>query len=259
MLLTVALAQIDIHFGLPDDNLAAIRPLVAAAAARGADLIVLPELWSTGYNLTRASILADAPESGIHAHLAHLAREQGIAIAGSTLTRCGAQPTNTATLYGADGSLLASYDKLHLFGPMHEDTYLAAGSDPVSVAAPWGRTALALCYDLRFPELFRFYALQGTKIVLVPAEWPAVRLEHWRTLVQARAIENQYFVIAVNRVGSDPDHTFGGHSLVVDPTGQVLVEGDTNAGLLFARLDLTAIEASRALFHVLHDRRLDAY
>lgn len=259
MLLHIALAQIDIHFGSPDANLATLRPLAATAAAHGADLLVLPELWSTGYDLTRAAELADLPETGIHATLAALARDQGIAMAGSTLTQRTGRPTNTATVYSADGTLLATYDKLHLFGLMQEDRYLESGATLTVFDAPWGRSALAICYDLRFPELFRSYALQGAVIVIVPAEWPSARLEHWRTLVRARAIENQYFMVATNRVGRDADNDFGGHSLVVDPWGHILVEGGDAAELLFVQIDLNQVQSIRTALPVLHDRRPDVY
>jgi predicted amidohydrolase len=259
MFLNVALAQIDIAFGAPQANLLALRPLVATAAARGAALLVLPELWSTGYDLARAAELADAPGSGIHAELAALAREQQIAIAGSTLMRHGAQITNTATLYGPDGTLLLSYDKLHLFGLLREDRYLAPGSALALCDAPWGRTALGICYDLRFPEQWRACALQGATLLLVPAEWPTPRRAHWRVLVQARAIENQCFVVAANRVGSDPETSFGGHSLVVGPGGEVLAEGGETAELLFARLDMQAVPTTRAHIRMWDDRRPDVY
>lgn len=259
MHLSIALAQIDILFGSPDQNLEIARKMVAAAARHGAALVVLPELWSTGYDLQRAHEISDPLGEGIYAHLASLAREHGIAVAGSTLARRANHPTNTATVYGPDGALLAIYDKLHLFGLMHENQFLAAGSTPAVFDAPWGRSALAICYDLRFPELFRAYALQGAGVMIVPAEWPHPRLEHWRTLVQARAIEDQCFMIAVNRVGQDPNNTFCGHSLVVDPWGQILVEGGEEAELLFATLDLDLVEVVRTRMSVLRDRRPDLY
>src|SRR5437868_9001223 len=125
--LTVALAQIDIALGDPAANLTTVRGLAAQAAAQHADLLVLPELWSTGYDLGRAEELADDLDDGLFAEISALARSQHIAIAGSTLARRSGQPTNTATLYDADGTLLAEYSKIHLFGLMHEDRYLAAG------------------------------------------------------------------------------------------------------------------------------------
>lgn len=259
MTILLALAQIDIHFGNPAANLAAVRALAATAAERGAELLVLPELWSTGYDLTQASQHADAPGTGIVAQIAALAGEQQIAIVGSTLMCSAGQPTNSATVYLPDGTLRASYSKLHLFGLMHEDTYLAPGSEPTLFDAPWGRSALAICYDLRFPELFRAYAVEGAEIIFVPAEWPTPRIQHWRTLVQARAIENQCYLVAVNRVGRDPHNTFGGHSLVVGPQGNMIVEGDDQAALLFAELDLAEVAATRAHIPVLRDRRPEQY
>ncbi len=257
--LHVALAQIDIALGDPAANLAQVTTLAATAAAQGAHLLVLPELWSTGYSLPRARELADAPGTGMHAALAQLAREQGIAIAGSTLMWQGDAPANVATLYLADGSLLLDYSKLHLFGLMDEDQYLVAGDRMPVAAAPWGSTALAICYDLRFPEVFRAYALAGAAVCIVPAEWPQPRIQHWRTLVQARAIENQCFVVAVNRVGHDDANTFGGHSLVVAPSGDVVVEGDEQAQLLYATLDSAEVVATRERIPVLRDRRADVY
>jgi predicted amidohydrolase len=259
MVLNVALAQFHISFGMPDDNLATLRTLAATAAAQGADLLVLPELWSTGYDLARAAVLADAPGEGAHALVAVVAREQQIAIAGSTLVRRADRLTNTATVYGADGTFLASYDKLHLFGGMQEEQYLVPGNSLSVFDTPWGRSALAICYDLRFPELFRACALQGAVLMIVPAEWPTVRIDHWRTLVQARALENQCFLVAVNRVGSDPANHFGGHSLVVDPWGQVLAEGGDQAELLLVRLDLSVAQEIRARMPILKDCRPDVY
>lgn len=255
MELHVALAQIDIQFGMPEENIATVRRLAATAAERGADLLILPELWSTGYDLQHADVLADLPGEGVYAELASLARTHQIGIAGSTLARREGRPTNTATVYGSNGHLLASYDKIHLFGLMQEDRYLAPGQASGLFDAPWGKSALAICYDLRFPELFRAYAVQGAGVIIVPSEWPHPRLEHWRTLVRARAIEDQCFIIAVNRVGRDLANSFCGHSLVVDPWGEVLIEGGTKNELLVATLDLSLVDQVRSRMSVLQDRR----
>src|ERR671931_11935 len=107
------------------------------------------------------------------------------AYAQEAAARRAGRPTNTATLYAADGALLADYSKIHLFGLMDEDHYLAAGQAAPVFDLPWGRSALAICYDLRFPELFRSYAARGAGVILLPSEWPHPRLEHWRTLARA--------------------------------------------------------------------------
>jgi predicted amidohydrolase len=257
--LIVTLAQMDIVLGDPSANRAHVRTLVAQAAAQHADLLVLPELWSTGYDLERAEELADSVGNGIYAEIAQLAREHQIAICGSTLARRATKSSNTATLYDANGQLLAEYSKIHLFGLMAEDRFLSAGETAPVFATPWGSSALAICYDLRFPELFRSYATQGAGVIFMPSEWPHPRLEHWRTLIRARAIENQCFVVACNRIGSDRASTFCGHSMVIDPWGNTVVEGDESPGLLTATLNLDLIGEVRQRMTVLRDRRPELY
>lgn len=257
--LTVALAQIDIVLGDPAANLAHVSDLAAQAAAAGAELLVLPELWSTGYALDRAEELATPLDSGVFAELAKLARQHQIAICGSALSQGPGRPTNTAVLFGPDGAALGAYSKIHLFGLMNEDQWLSPGNNAPVIDTPWGPTALAICYDLRFPELLRSYAVRGAGVVILPSEWPHPRGEHWRTLVQARAIENQCFVLACNRVGSDRANTFCGHSMIVDPWGAVVAEAAEAPTLLTATLDLSLIETVRSRMSVLRDRRPDLY
>ncbi|MGC8839221.1 MAG: nitrilase-related carbon-nitrogen hydrolase, partial [Anaerolineae bacterium] len=157
------------------------------------------------------------------------------------------------------GEILGAYRKIHLIPLFREDQYLYPGDAPVLVEFPWGKAGLAICYDLRFPELFRAYALGGAVVTFLVAEWPRERIAHWRVLVQARAIENLAFVVACNCTGSDESGTFGGHSLVVGPWGEVLVEGGEEEGLFFAEVDLAQVEAARERLPALRDRRPAAY
>ncbi|MCS7040082.1 MAG: carbon-nitrogen family hydrolase, partial [Caldilineales bacterium] len=121
-------------------------------------------------------------------------------------------------------------------------------------------TGLAICYDLRFPELFRLYALAGAQLILIPSEWPHPRLAHWRTLLRARAIENQCFVAAVNRVGSDRANTFCGHSALIDPWGETVVEADdASVQLLTATVDFALVDDVRRRIPALADRRPECY
>jgi omega-amidase len=166
---------------------------------------------------------------------------------------------NTAVLYDDEGQPRLSYSKTHLIGLMAEDRFLARGDSAGTAQMPWGVTAQAICYDLRFPELFRRYGLAGARLVLLPAEWPDRRIEHWRTLLKARAIENQCFVVACNRVGSDRDNTFGGCSAAIDPWGKVLVEGGEQPGLFTASLDFAEVDEVRRFLPVFRDRRPDVY
>jgi predicted amidohydrolase len=124
---------------------------------------------------------------------------------------------------------------------------------------PWGTVAMAICYDLRFPELWRRFADAGAQLILIPAEWPIRRVEHWRLLLRARAVENQLYVAGCNRAGGDADGKFGGHSAAVDPWARVLVEGGSEPNLLVTPIDLDDVARARRLFPFLTDRRPDVY
>jgi omega-amidase len=278
-MLTIALAQMNVLTGRPDANLARARDFAAQARDAGADLLMLPELWFNGYDLERAEERATLLGEGGFAHMARLAREFGLHLAGSLLERhdsgacgerrfadsrtaCGERRrtvSNTAVLYAPDGSLLGSYRKIHRFRLMQEHRYLDAGDHATLCPTPWGPTGLAICYDLRFPELFRVMALAGAVLFLVPAQWPVRRVEAWLLLARARAVENELIVAACNRVGKDGEVTFPGRSLVVDPWGNVLVEGDDREGLLIAQADLREIRKARRYLTVYEDRCPDAY
>jgi len=260
MTVKISLGQMDIKFGDPVANFATVTRMTEEAKRRGSDTIIFPELWSTGYDLTRAPRYASDLTTGLFADLSALAARVGIHILGSTLSVLGENKFgNTLAVFAPDGNLLADYSKIHLFRLMDEHQYLAAGDQPVTVDLPFGRAGLAICYDLRFPELFRGYALTGAKIVFLPAEWPHPRLSHWQTLVQARAIENQIFMVAVNRVGRDPRNEFFGHSLVVDAWGEVLAEAGEGEELITVEVDPAQVEESRRRISILQDRRPDVY
>ncbi len=257
--LTIALAQMDLSLGQPQQNLTAAHAQVAQAKARGADMVVLPELWSTAYDLEHGAGHASALGTGMFAEIAGIAREHRIAIVGSLLESDGTRLYNTATYVDQQGNCLGAYRKLHLVPMLEEDQYLTAGDEAPILDAPFGRCALAICYDLRFPELWRHYALGGARLVFLPAEWPIQRIAHWRTLLPARAIENQYYVVGTNRVGASKDQTFGGHSMVVSPWGEILVEGGEHDSLLFASIDLDLVAEVRKRVPVFRDRRPEVY
>jgi omega-amidase len=259
MKVTISLGQMEIALNQPEVNLEKVRGFVAEAARRGSDIVVFPELWPTGYDLERAAEYAATPGTGFFARLAALAKEHKIYLGGSLLVRGRAGITNTNTLFSAQGEYLGGYDKAHLFPPVEEDKYLVPGQKTPLFDLPWGRVALALCYDLRFPELFRRYALDGAQVIFLPAEWPLSRLAHWRTLLQARAIENQLFITAVNCVGESRDIRYGGHSAILDPWGEIVVEGGRQEILLTAEIDLGRIDAVRERITAFADRRPDLY
>ncbi len=174
------------------------------------------------------------------------------------LEKRGVGVYNSAVLF-APGGVLGAYRKIHLFSGLNETNYLSAGEAPLTIDAPWGRTSVAICYDLRFPELLRRYAVEGAKVLLLPSEWPAARIHHWRAMVQARAIENQYFVLACNGVGEYNETVFGGHSMVVDPWGEVLVEAGSTETMLTVKIDIAKVDEVRQQMPVLSDRRSNLY
>jgi len=260
MKLKISLAQMDIALGEPQRNLKTAEQFASAAAAEGADVLLLPELWTTGYVLDQAEAFASSTTGGVFAEVAALARQYNLHIGGSCLSRLGQQQFgNTFTWVAADGKLLGAYTKLHLFRLMDEHKYLTAGDDAAVVTTPWGQAGLSICYDLRFPELYRTYALSKAQMIFVPSEWPHPRLMHWRTLLRARAIENQLFMIACNRVGQGGGVSFCGHSAIIDPWGEPLVEGDESEGLFTAEVDISKVEAIRAQIPVFADRRPEKY
>ena len=274
-MLTIALAQMDVPTGRPETNLARARDFAAEAREAGADLLLLPELWLHGYDLERAEEWATPLGEGGFAHMALLAREFGLYLAGSLLERHagsgsgesaragsgepGRVVSNTAVLYAPDGALLGAYRKIHLFRLMQEHRYLVPGDHATLCPTPWGPVGLAICYDLRFPELFRVMALAGAVLFLVPAQWPVRRVEAWLLLARARAVENELIVAACNRVGDDEQVTFPGRSRIVDPWGRVLVGGDDQERLLIAQADLREVRKARRYLTVYKDRRPDAY
>ncbi|WP_420627757.1 carbon-nitrogen family hydrolase [Candidatus Leptofilum sp.] len=257
---TISLGQMDVKLGDPAANWRTVQAMTAEAARRGSDLVVFPELWSTGYDLENAASYATRTDAGLFAQVAALAKQHQIAILGSCLSLLGKGAFgNTAIYFDANGRSLGEYSKLHLFRLMQEEQFLTAGENPTLVETEWGKAGLTICYDLRFPELFRQYALAGAQLVFVPAEWPHPRLAHWRTLLRARAIENQMFVVACNRVGSSKNTDFFGHSCILDPWGEIVLELGEGKMLGTAVIDIAQVDAVRAKIPVFADRRPEIY
>jgi predicted amidohydrolase len=223
---------------------------------RGADVVVLPELWPQGgfaYELWEQR--AQSLDGPVVQALRQVARDVSAVVhMGSLVERDeGGRLFNTSVLLGADGAVLTTYRKVHLFGfGEGEPKLMTPGDGPVV----HDRLGLATCYDLRFPEMFRALLDGGAEVVLMPAAWPAKRVYHWRLLTLARAVENQSYVVACNTAGTHAGVPMGGGSMVVDPWGDVLAEGGTGEEVLVADLDLELLRSTRESFPVLADRRL---
>jgi predicted amidohydrolase len=236
------------------------RTLALVRAQRGADLVVLPELWvQGGFAFETFAATAEPLDGPTATSLADAARDLGAWLhAGSLVERAAdGRLYNTSLLLRPDGTLAATYRKVHLFGfAGGETTVLTAGDDVVTADLDGTTVALATCYDLRFPELFRAFVDRGAELFLLPAAWPTPRITHWSLLARARAVEDQAIVVALNGCGDQGGVQLGGRSVVVDPWGAVLAEAGSGPEVLVVDLDLAQVAKTRADFPVLADRKL---
>lgn len=258
----IALIQMDIALGDPDANFqrAAEKIEEAMHAAVKPDVIVLPEMWNTGYSLSNIGQLADHSGSRTKHVFGELAQRYGVhIIAGSVADSDGEHVRNTIYAFDRSGQMHANYSKIHLFRLMEEEKHLTAGEKRGDLQLDGHAAGMMICYDIRFPELARKLALGGAKILFVPAEWPHPRLHHWRSLLIARAIENQMYVCGINRVGRDAANVFCGHSMIVDPWGEVIAEADEAEAIVSAAVDLAKTDEVRGRIPVFQDRRPELY
>ena len=258
----ISLIQMDVARGDTERNYRRVSELVREAAEHDGDVIVLPEMWNTGYALERVQDISDPEGRRTKALMSELSSQHKVnIIAGSIAFRHGEDVFNTLMVFDRHGDKVAEYSKIHLFRLMNEHKYLQPGSRPCTFELEGVSFGAIICYDLRFPELSRLLALNGAEVLVVPAQWPYPRLGHWKTLLEARAIENQFFVAACNRVGVDPDNTrFFGYSRVIDPWGEITGQiTDEKEGILTVEIDLTQIGKVRETLPVFQDRKPPLY
>jgi predicted amidohydrolase len=250
----VAAVQHDIVWEDPQANFERLRPWVGAAAAAGARLVVLTEMYSTGFSM-RTDITAEPPGGPSTDFLVEQAAEHGVWLAGSLPERSDGAglPFNTLVLAGPGGQL-HRYRKIHPFTYSREHEHFGAGTDFVTVEVEGVRVTLFVCYDLRFADEF-WATAADTDLYLVPANWPDTRRAHWIALLQARAIENQAYVVGCNRVGAGGKLDYAGDSRVIDPTGEVLAAAAQGESLLVAEVEAQLVADTRARFPFMQDRR----
>ena len=255
--LTVSLIQIDVKKGDPRANWQRMQEFTQEAAQRGAELVVFPELWDAGTAYAQGKQIASTLSGGLFAQVVALARQHNIHILGSMYEKRGPGVYNTMPVIAPRSGVMGAYRKIHLFPLMQEDKWLLPGEVPLATDMPWGRTGFAICYDLRFPELFRRYARDRVELIVMSMAWPHPRLAHYRTLLRARAVENQCYMIAVNRIGEDDDGTrYFGHSCVIDPWGEIVVEAGETAAHLTVTIDMEAVAETRRALPALDGMRL---
>ena len=248
--------QFDVKSGNIDRNLSRVEEGLAEIAASYKDIspgiIVLPELWATGFAYDKLPELS-VETPAILEKLQSFSAKYQINLAGSLPEFSNHSYYNTLYITTPEG-LAGTYRKQRLFGPMKEDEFFTSGSAPLPIQTDLGSIGALVCYDLRFPELLREQTCLGTDLLVIPAQWPAARLGHWRILVQARAIENQMFVIAANRCGTTGETTFGGHSMIVAPDGSILLEAGENEECKGTILDLEMVSVAKSLFSTIPTR-----
>jgi len=251
----VSAVQFDIAWQDKPANRERVGAMVATARPQEGTLIVLPEMFATGFSMDAGSI-AEPPGGPTEGFLAGLARTHRLYVVGGVAaTTPEGTRANQAVAFGPGGDLLGRYAKRRSFTLAGEDRHYTAGERAVVWSVGPLRVAPAVCYDLRFPELLREATAAGAECLVVIANWPAVRAAHWRALLVARAIENQAFVVGVNRVGRDPNADYAGGSLIVDPTGEVLVEAASDPTVLHANLDPQLLRDWRRQFPAIDDLR----
>lgn len=260
MKLKIAILQMDIVYGHPETNYLKSEKMIEEASKNNPDVIVLPELWTTGYDLANLNQIADKNADKTINFLKCLAKKYDVSfVGGSVANQTDSGVENTLLVIDNNEQVIHKYSKLHLFKLMDEHLYLTSGQSKGLFTLFGHQFAGLICYDIRFPEWVRAHTSRGAEALFVVAEWPMVRLAHWRALLIARAIENQCYVIGCNRCGDDPNNHFAGHSLIIDPLGEIVVEGTETESVLVAEIDLNNTEAVRSMIPVFTDRRPEFY
>jgi len=247
----VAVAQISCSLGDPEANLLKVRDFSARAKQADADLIVFPEMIDTGYSIPVIQANAASWTDGFAPELQEIARKLSIAIVSGLSERDGASIYNSQVFVDQQGNIISKYRKTHLFAvaPIEEHKCFSPGDAFTSFAFAGLRFGFSICYDLRFPEMYRKLVIeQNANALIVSSAWPFPRVEHFRTLAMARAIENQSYVIAANRVGTDDGVSFCGTSAIIDPGGIIIASASPD------REELIQAELSQELVRSIRDR-----
>ena len=256
----VAAIQMDIQFGKSEENRTRLVEKMHEALKGQPNVLIAPEMWNLGYDLENTLENGNKNGEMIRSLFAPMAKQHNAYIIPGSIANVRENKVyNTSYVIDNQGELKGHYDKIHLFRLMNEEKYLEPGDKRFTFDLYGHKAGVVICYDIRFPELIRSMALDGMEVLFVPAEWPHPRLYHWRSLLIARAIENQMFVVATNRVGSDPNNTFFGHSMIIDPWGEVIAEGSESEEILTVELDLSIVPEIRNRIPVFKDRKEELY
>ncbi|MHA1911660.1 MAG: carbon-nitrogen family hydrolase [Candidatus Kariarchaeaceae archaeon] len=253
-----ACIQMDIKLGDIKANISHAEQMISSATKKGANVILLPELFTTGYDLANSRALAEKLDGPTVQWMTKISKENNITLMGSIIEVGDDLPYNTLVVCSPEG-LISSYRKIHLFAPMGEaDAFIQGNSLSVLTLSGW-KIGLAICYDLRFADMFVQYSNHEIDLLILCAEWPSVRIAHWDALLLARAIESQFYVVACNRVGSDLSNSFGGHSQIITPSGDLISKGSNHEEIVSGIIDLDLVPSSKKSFSIVTDRKRFAF
>jgi predicted amidohydrolase len=252
-----AAIQFNVKQGDVDANLDYVREALVRVSAKGANLAVLPEMWSSGFSYKDLNELALRTQ-GIVEELLELSSRLKLVIIGSMPEPNGDKVFNTVYVLD-NGSVVGVYRKMHLFSLLGEERAFSGGNSWLCANTSLGKIGVIICYDLRFPELSRRLAVEGAEVICVPAQWPKPRQEHWYTLLRARAMENQLFIVACNACGIIGKLDFFGKSMIIDAKGDLLAEADEREREISAPLDMQAMTTWREQIPCFNDRKPECY
>lgn len=249
----------NVRFGKVEENYEKAEQLIREVAKNGAEIVILPEMWNTGFAYEKLNKLADENGARTKTFLQKLAKELNIHIVGGSVAiKINAKLYNTMYVINRKGQVISEYNKVHLFQALNEHKYLSPGDRMNRFDFDCLQAAGVICYDIRFPEWIRAHALAGAKVIFVTSQWPTERIDHWKTLLQARAIENQCFIVAVNRISRNSQN-FNGQSMIIEPWGEVLWIGKEDEEFGVIDVDFSKVDEIRTKIPVYQDRRPELY
>lgn len=244
-----------------NENYQTAEKWIRKAGEEGADVTVLPELWNSAFHMDDTVVkMADERGERTREFLSSLAEEYGMNIVGgSVAVKEEGELYNRSYIYDRRGELIHTYDKVHLFSHVKEENYFQRGNSMGIFRLDGHACGIVICYDTRFLEWVRLYSLKGVQLLFSVAEWPIKRLSHWKSILQTRAIENQFFVSGTNFASLRKNGKFAGESAIYDPWGVRLSNELAEEGLVFGEVDFSKLEEIRTSINIYRDRRTDLY
>lgn len=264
----VGISQISLEQGKPKENYKKVEKIVKKVMQQKVkpEVIVLPELWTTGCDFEKERFKKLISPNGKKSEefLGKLAKKYNIWFAGGSVACSTAEGLKCrAQVINSQGKLVTHYDKIHLFSKLpfdENETFIPGKELPEIFNLHNIPSACVICYDIRFCELIRKLALQGAKLLFVSSAWPLIRLDHWRYLLIARAIENQMYIVASNLTGKTSNNIYSGHSMAIDPWGRIIDEFDeATEGIIVIDVDINKVEEARKNIPIFADRRPNIY